>query len=389
MVVTGAPFSLFDASPRRDPLSGLAVLRSEDPIHDLGDGVLLITRYRDVQRVLLDTAAFSARWNFVIHDLGELGWPRPVTMTDGERHRELRLMERPGFTRRSMLDASAWIREIAEGLIGGLAGRRSMNVMNDLAFPLTEQVISRLLGVPDHDAHRMAELTHEITNHFPNPPDELAGWQELQAYFGDVVVARRRAETVGDDMIGLLAGAVIAGEPLGVAEVALHCFQLYLAGIETTSYTIGIMLAELLSSRTRWERVCRDPNLVKAATEEALRYGSVNRWNSRTAVVDTTIDEVSVPAATPVVVSLLSANHDERVFDEPDVFSLDRATPPDHVAFGYGAHLCLGAALSRLELQTVLQVLTTSLPDLELEAFPQRRVQSGILEGWEEVHVVW
>ena len=172
----------------------------------------------------------------------------------------------------------------------------------------------------------------------------------------------RRARPRDDFTSDLVHTPDETGEPLTQQEVATILFGLLLAGHETTTNLLGNGLRRLLEQRDRWEALCADPALIPNAVEEVLRYdSSVIHWRRRTAT-EVELSGVTVPADADVLVAIGAANRDPAVFDDPDVFDIRRRNAHDHLSFGFGPHLCLGAPLARLEARVVFEELTAASP---------------------------
>ena len=157
------------------------------------------------------------------------------------------------------------------------------------------------------------------------------------------------------------------GSPLTQQEVATILFGLLLAGHETTTNLLGNALRRLLEDRRRWTALVTDPTAIPDAVEEVLRFdSSVVHWRRRTTTA-VTLSGVDLPAGADVLVCIGAANRDPHVFANPDEFDIRRANAREHLSFGAGPHLCLGAPLARLEARVVLEELTAALPNLRLD----------------------
>jgi cytochrome P450 len=263
-------------------------------------------------------------------------------------------------------------------------------VMAELALPLTAHVIARLVGVPTQDAAMLAGWVRDVSAHRPRPVYELASWAQLKAYIDELVRHRARSRADHDDMLSRFLDAEVGGERLHPDELPFHVYQLFTAGTETTAYTIGVTLHQLLDDPTRFARLREHRGLLPAVCEEGLRYTSAIRSDFRTAARDGEIAGVRIPAGSRVVVSLESANRDESVWSDPQSFRLDRGEDRRHLAFGAGIHQCLGAALARTEIVLTLQLLLDGFPGLSLaEGYEPRLVASSVLNGLDRLDVVW
>lgn len=288
------------------------------------------------------------------------------------------------------------ITEIADRLADDLvAAGAPADLTAALGFPLPVFVICELLGVPADDRDRFAYWSDTMLNLTRYEQAEIdAAGAEFFGYMASHVRAKR-AEP-GEDLLSELAAAVDeedgSGAPaLSETELVMTGIGLLVAGHETTANMIGKMVAMLLSDRGRWERLLADPALVRGAVEEALRFDANPGFGMpRYVTEDVEIAGCPVAGGTTVVSSMASANRDERRFDRADEMELDRSPNP-HLAFGVGPHSCIGQALARAELQTVLTVLLRRLPGLALavDAGELRRREGLIVGGLEDVPVRW
>ncbi|WP_328610839.1 cytochrome P450 [Amycolatopsis sp. NBC_00345] len=378
-------------------------LRQERPIARVrlpsGDEASLLTRYDDVKQVLSDTrfgrllnADDAAR--LTDSESGgvfnsEMANTLPQT---GEGHQRWRRMITKWFTAKRMAALRPGITAMTERLVdemvtaGGPADLKAR-----VGFPLPVWVICDLLGVPDADRDRFAHWSDHLLNLTRYTQAETdAAQAEFAAYLAAHLEAKR-AEPGEDLLSGLIAVTDEDGEPLPDVLLVMTGQALLVAGHETTANMIGKMMGLLLAERGRWERLVADPSLVRSAVEEVLRFDAnpgigMPRYLSEPAEVAGTV----LPRGTTVMCSMAAANRDERAFGGADEMDLGR-TPNPHLAFGAGAHSCLGQALARTELQVVLEVLLRKLPTLELAvpAEELRRVEGLAVGGLRELPVRW
>ena len=385
---TAEAFDPFDAGPDRDPWAHYAVLRAEEPVWEFAAGVHLITRYADVRRCLHDSEALSNRSNFFLGELNEFQEPTNITMMDPPQHTELRKVELGGFTRGPIRLAAPWIRDVVDDLVDAMLAAGRADLSTDFGLLLTTQVIARLVGVPAEDAPAVVSWAHDITKVRPGPVENLPSFTRLFDYLSDLVASRRAAGGRPDDMITrLIDWSTATGTP--PEQLPTHVYQLMAAGFPTTAYTLELLMYELLRCDL-WGVLARGGASIETARDEGLRHGSAIRAVFRLAVRDLVVGGRVIRAGDRVVLALESANRDERVFDAPDEFRLTRPNSASHLSFGSGIHLCLGAPLARLEIDTVLGRLLERLPSLRLaDGFvPQRRAVS-ILNGLEHLPVRW
>jgi cytochrome P450 len=347
-----------------------------------------VTRHADVRRCLLDDAALSNRSNFYLGDIERFAEPTNITMMDPPRHTGLRKAELGGFSRGPIRVAAPWIGDIATRLLDEFVDDRHADLSAQFGLRLTTQVIARLVGVPTSDAEQVVSWAHDITQVRPDPVEQLPSFTSLFGYLSSLVTDRRASSSRPDDMITRLIdwSDAIGEDPAGLPT---HVYQLMAAGFPTTAYTFELAMYELLH-RGLWGAVVAGTAPVASVRDEALRHGSAIRAVFRLAVEDLVVGETEIPAGSRVVLSLESANRDEAVFDDADEFLIGRGNSAAHLAFGAGIHLCLGAPLARLELDTVLELLARRLPTLRLaNGFVPRRRPVRILNGLETLPVEW
>jgi cytochrome P450 len=260
-----------------------------------------------------------------------------------------------------------------------------------LGFPLPVSVICELLGVSEAYRERFSHWSDAMLNLTRYKQEELdAAAAEFHAFMAAHVRAKR--DDPGDDLISELA-VIVDSEDGRMSELELIATAqgLLVAGHETTANMIGKMVAMLLTDRSRWERLLADRGLIPGAVEEALRFdANPNFGIPRYVSEEVTLGGETIPPGSMVITNIGSANRDARAFADAADMVLDRRPNP-HLAFGAGPHSCLGQALARVELQTVLAVLLDRLPTLELAVAPDllRRREGLIVGGLEELPVRW
>jgi pimeloyl-[acyl-carrier protein] synthase len=287
---------------------------------------------------------------------------------DAPAHTRLRGLISKAFTPRSVERLRPRMVELTEDLLAPLRAEGRFDVIDDLAFPLPITVICELLGVPAADRELFRQQTREMAvvldqEATPEQLGRAAGAAlTFAAYLVPLFVERGREPRA--DLISALVAAEEAGDRLGADELLFTVVLLLVAGHETTMNLIGNGLLALLRNPDQLALLRTRPELMPSAVEELLRYDSPVRLTIRTALADTTLAGETVVAGEQVIAMLDAANHDPVAFASPDVLDLTRDAHR-HVAFGGGAHYCLGAALARAEAQVALSALV-ALPDLQL-----------------------
>jgi cytochrome P450 len=244
-------------------------------------------------------------------------------------------------------------------------------------------VISVMLGVAREDQDQLREwsdaMLHREEGNAELTPAGIEGATRLYGYFDRVIAARR--EQPGDDLVSVLVQASEEGRALSHAEVLGFCFLLIIAGNETTTKLLGNAIYWLHEFPDQRARLLADPALIPAAVEETLRYDTSTQGLARVLTRDVELHGTTLPAGMKGLLLFGSANRDERRWDEPDRFDLDR-NPAGHLAFGHGIHHCLGAALARLETRVALETLLPVLGEYDVDPTGAERVHSGNVRGF-------
>lgn len=374
-----------------DPFPQYERMRQSAPVFlDEQSGSWHVFRYDDVQRVLSEHARFSSRMGG--DESSEAGhlFASSLITTDPPRHRQLRSLVTQAFTPKAVEALTPRISELTDGLLEGVMSRGTADLIEVLAYPLPVIVISELMGIPAEDRDRFKRWSDVIVSQTRTgaaTEDHQAANQEMTGYFLDLIEHRRRRP--GDDLISNLLAAEIDGQKLNVAELLGFCALLLVAGNETTTNLIGNAVLCFTEVPGTIDRLLQEPALLPQAIEEVLRFRSPVQSMYRVSVADTTLGGVEIPAGAPVVAWIGSANRDERQFEHPAQFDVDRGQIR-HLAFGHGIHFCLGAPLARLEARIALEATLSRLPGLALApGSPLERMDSTIVYGVKSLPVSW
>ncbi len=386
-----------------EPPTEWARLREQCPVTRVrlasGDEATLVTRYDDVKRVLADprftrpTPADDAARVADVEEGGVFNSEMATVLPQhGEEHLRWRRMISKWFTAKRMNALRPGIEAMAEQLIDEMLAKGApADLKASLAFPLPVWVICDMLGVPDADRERFAHWSDAMLSMTRYTQEEMTAAQRDFGRYMAGHIATKRAEP-GDDLLSaLLTETDVDGNPLSDAVLVATGIGLLVAGHETTANMIAKMVAMLLADRTHWETLVADRSLVRTAVEEALRLDANAGFGMlRFLSEDIEIAGTLVPSGTTAVCSMAAANRDESAFDDPAELDL-RRSPNPHLAFGAGAHACIGQPLARTELQAVLDVLLRRLPSLELATGVDdlRRVEGLVVGGLRELPVKW
>jgi cytochrome P450 len=317
---------------------------------------------------------------------GGLNW------VNGETHDRLRMLAHKAFTPRTVRAMSGRVEEIADELLSQIEASGRMEVVSDLAFQLPLMVICDMLDVPREDRYAIRAWTNDIAafQDGANPAvvdDTHASIFALRDHL-KAIFRRRRGGPTTDLMGALLAAEGEGGDRFSEDELVPVVAHFVFAGHETTTNLIGNALnALLLEHRDQWDLLREDPSLVAGAVEEMLRYDTPVQFTNRTAAVDCEIEGVPVRQWDTVTLVLGAANRDPQRFDDPDRVDVTRADRR-HLGFGLGPHFCLGAALTRLEVSTVLDMLVRRYPDMTLASERVTYRPDHRLRGVESLRVV-
>lgn len=310
------------------------------------------------------------------------------------RHRKS--LHKP-FSRGRMRAMEPLVFEMLDRRLDELAGRGEMDLVDDLLFEIPAYILFELFGVPREElknVRRFAQRLAVLGFGRPTEDEQVAMTQGL-AEFWDYCrnhVARLIANPGDDAMSEFIRGLKDPknDDELDPDYVTTVTFQLFFAGHETTvNATAGGMRA-LLENRKQWQELCSDPSLITNAVEECLRYApSVPAWRRLTRA-PVTLSGVDIPAGAKLLVAIGSANRDESRFEHGDTFDIHRANAREHMAFGYGRHLCLGADLARIEMRAIIGEIARRLPHMELVPDQTYSYSPNTSHrGPEHVHVRW
>ncbi|HLY33852.1 MAG TPA: cytochrome P450, partial [Jatrophihabitantaceae bacterium] len=347
-------------------------LREHDPVArtDAHGGYVVVTRYDDVKRVLLDPATFVSGREVLVPGRAEpiatgVTIPRnPFRMgmmeMDAPDNTAFRKILVPWFSGRAIAAAEEHIRDIVNWCLDRVIESGRMDLVDDLANPVPALVTLDLLGLPLTNWHRYGVVLHEAAYRAKGSAKEIA-W--LQADVARTLEERRAHPPEIATPVDALLAAEVDGAPLPADLVVEMVLMLLTGGIDTSTGLIAHGLRHLSAHPTLRDRLAADPSLIPAAVDELLRYFSPGTTVARTAVADTDIGGVPVHAGERVFLGIGAANGDEREFTRPEIVDIDREDNR-HVAFGMGVHRCLGAFLAKTEMTIVLAEVLRRLPDL-------------------------
>jgi cytochrome P450 len=366
-----------------NPYPALRRLRQEGPVFYLpGLDHYIVTRFDDIEMILKDRETWSAANASsplipVCPEAQQVlnsGFKRVPTLNNADppRHAPMRKSVLAVMTPRRLRALEPILRDYATSLVESFARKSVVDFVQEYAFPFPGFAAFSLLGFPDSDTDSLKEWSHTRVlltygrlsdeQQVATAKDIVAMWQYVEDF-----VARRTADPLDDLTSDLARLASDKPDQLTTFDIVNIVYSMALAGHETTMNTIGSGLLALLRDRQQWQLLIDEPRLILNAVEEILRFDGPVLNHRRVAKVDTSIGGTDIQAGSRIMMCFAAADHDPTHFgDDAEIFRVDRSEAEFHLAFGKGAHLCLGAALGRLETQITLELLTTMTPDMEL-----------------------
>jgi len=295
-----------------------------------------------------------------------------MLMKDAPAHTRIRRLVNAALTPRAVASYEPRIREICSDLVDKFISDGECDLSSQFATPLPLRVMTDLIGATDNRDEEFLQWSRDFFVFYHGTPEPAAGELRQIAERGREVIGwinehiRQRRAHPGDDLISRLVHAqTLEGDPaLTDDEIVAVVNSFLTAGTETTASFVPLLVRELLAEPERVQALAAEPTLIANTVEEGLRYWSPARSTRRLARADTQVAGVRIPAGATVHVSLMSANHDPGVFAHPEAFDLRRANAKRHLAFGRGAHMCIGAGLARAETRIALETLLARLPGL-------------------------
>ena len=372
-------YHLLDPEVLANPYPLFRRLRTEDPVHwDAFLHTWVVTRYADVLEVL---RTFSAERTHTPEKLNSMGLAqmspiaqlmvKQMLFMDPPAHTRLRSLASQAFSPARVAVLRSHIREIVNRHLDAVQAKGQMEIIRDMAEPLPGIVTAEMLGVPLGDRHQLkdwsadfAEMLGNLQHNPENAPRMLRTVQDMTAYFRESI--RRQKDQPKEGLVHSLMTAEVDGDCLTEEEVVANSIVTMVGGQETTTNLIGNGVLSLLRNPAEMKRLREDISLIPEAIEEMLRYESPSQHTGRLAPADVQLGGRTIHKGQAVMAVMAAANRDPQRFPDPDRFDIGRKDNR-HLAFGYAAHFCFGAALARVEGQEALEGILLRLPDLELE----------------------
>jgi cytochrome P450 family 142 subfamily A polypeptide 1 len=398
---------LMDSPTLKCPYHYDEVLRHEAPVYkDPQTGVYIVSTYDLVREAHRKPDVFSNEFALAVgssvgidpdvkaamdrtYNLGK----GTLLTVDDPQHKSYRDAVKDYFTAPYMEQYEPWIREQSHRLVDKLAKKNECKFVEEFTRPLPLSVIMHVLGIP----MEMFDLAFKWTVDNVVALSQVADKERLIAaqhglkdeYDWFVGALDERRGKPAEDMLGVIANLQVDGRELTTEEQLSYCTQFLVAGNETTTATLAECMRQLCLFPDQLEKVRADRSLIPNMVDESLRLASPtsNMW--RVAKSDYELGGITIPAGSMVLLKYFSSNHDENMFDEPLAFDVTRENAKRHIAFGFGAHVCIGQHLSKLEMKVAWEVLLDRFDHFELACEPEELeyMPNILLRGLEEIPI--
>jgi cytochrome P450 len=335
----------------------LAELRRQGGVCPLGSGGWLVVGHDALVEALKDVGSFRADLSFGVPDIpDELLF---LSEIPEPRHGRVRRIYNAQLGPHRLAEAEPFIRALCTGLLDRLVSGHEVDLVAGYTSQIPSGVIAHVIGVPAEDADRFVAWSN----------DGLMLGRDAETpfltYISHLMAVRRAMADPPDDVIGALLAAEVEGAPLSDAEIRTQIQFIVASAVDTTRKLLANLLSWLLFHPDLYRRLRVDRALVPVAVEETLRLLAPVQTVPRKCTRPTELDGVDIAPGQVVMIGIGSANRDERVFEDPDRFSLDRPNPRNHVGFGAGPHICPGASLARLEATVAMELFVDRVAELQ------------------------
>lgn len=389
----------FSQEFQADPFPVYRWMRDEAPVfYSEKWGWWALSRFEDVRAAATDPQTFLSYEGIDIDDTAkDQSGPGFLPDIDNPRHDQIRRMIQPRLLPNRITEREDAVRAVVRGLIDVWRYRGTVDLAQELAWPMPNEVFFDLLGLPSARAEGRAQLerwVHELKDRKPDDarltPVAKAATAGIQSYFVDLLHERRARPR--NDLVTHLVTADIDGVPFAeqdigpASEVLGLMMVLFLGGVESTAGLTGTLFKLLAENPGQRALLRENPALIPDAVEEAIRLATPLQLVGRTAAREVTLHGVTIPAGGRVVLVYGAANRDERRFTDPDRFDVTRGRFR-HLGFGEGMHGCLGAPLARLEAKVALEEALGVLGDYTIAEPPERYRTTPNMYVWEHLHL--
>ena len=390
--IDGQPFDLFKR------------LRQEAPIYwheeslDFEPGFWALTKHEDIVRVSKDPLTFSSAAGGHLMSMGDPAVVDPSAVAaiignmigmDPPDHQIYRKMVAPSFTPKAIRNLESDMRLKIRELLENVEGKSDFNFVTEISEQLPLWVLCEMMGIPESDRPKIRDLVNNLTDASIQQDPENAfqiwvNYMELFKMGRDMIEERRKNPT--DDLMSVVANTKIEGGELPPELLDGFFLLMVIAGNETTRNTLTGGIMALTENPEERNKLLKDPSLISNATDEMLRWVTSVIYFRRTALKDTNIRGQDIKKGDKVVMWYGSANRDEDIFTDGDLFRVDRENAKKHLAFGAGEHLCLGNRLGHMQIRILFEELLARFPNIHTTSQPVR-IPSNFLAGISDLKV--
>ena len=379
----------YDHDIIEDPYPVYARMRDEAPVYHLEEyGAWVLSRFDDIWDLSADVEASSvAKGNTTSHLLTKVQPPSPMfALMDPPGHTQVRSAIRTQFAPRRIgrleADVRGWVRQLFDE-----AGDE-IDIVKDLGTPIAVRVACRLMGVSNEDGRVLGQQTRRFFRRDPEiagiTPDGLAAMGEMAELFTTIIQRRGTRGGGGDDVIDTLRSIEVDGEPRPVEAIADDLVLLMNGGTDTLPKVLANTVRRLWMNPEGRDRVAADRALVVDAFHEALRIDMPTQHLCRVLTRDRELHGRTMRKGDPVLFLYGSANRDEREFEEPERYQIERR-PARHLGFGHGAHACIGRHAATLEARLCIEELLDRAPGYVVIEERARRLHTEFVQGFESL----
>jgi cytochrome P450 len=373
----------------QDPYPTFRWARNNAPVfyadvsHTPGLGMWSIARHNDILAALRDTETFSSAGqrspatppDHIRHRMPDYPWATTVLTQDGQEHKRSRRILQAPFTPQSVRAREGVVRAIMDRLVSQVGESGRMDFLSQIAFPLSLGTISEAIGFPEDrfdDLTRWVSVAFSVIGNALTDEKDVSDAIETVADFYEFMtelVADRLSNPRDDYLSVMVQTTAPDGSPEPISTLVRSVFTLIVAGFETTAQAMSLGLWQLLSNREQWQLLLADHSLIPGAVEEMLRYRSMVQRLFRTTTRDVDVAGVTIPQGSLVALLVSSSHRDNDSYANAEDFDIRRRSNT-HLAFGRGAHFCVGAPLARLEINVMLESMLKAFPSLRLADGP-------------------
>jgi cytochrome P450 len=393
-IADGPEFDPFSDVFFNDPYPTYKRLRDEAPVYYSEKyNFYALTRHEDVAEAYKNHEVFSSSRGVELSMiLSNEPVPPIIIMMDPPDHNRHRVLVSRVFTPRAVGALEPMVSEVVNHFLDQ-ADPKHFDVVHDFSALFPVEIITRMLGVPEEHRQNIRiwldKSLHREPGQIGFSEAGMAAAIESGIVYYNLILEKRQHP--GDDMISRLIAAEIPqpdGTVTSLDDVEIAGFASLLggAGAETVTKLIGNAAVLFADNPSEWQKVLDDPSRIPAAVEEILRYHPPAQYVGRYTLKDITLHGVTIPARSAVLLMNGSASRDERAYDEPDRFDIDREQG-QNIGFGYGVHSCLGAALARMESRIAIEQLRLRMPRYEIDRDGLKRVNMTNVAGYSHVPV--